>query len=79
MKGLRKKLLRIVVIAFLAFAVVDVGICMHAISHAFYNPEMTTTENIIWLFSCRDRTGCIVGLVVTYLMMAILRDKDSEK
>lgn len=77
-KGLRQKLLCIVAIAFMVFAVVDVGIMMHTIAHAFYHPDSTTTQNIIWLFSSRDRTGCIVGLVVTYLAMAILRPKDSN-
>lgn len=48
-----------------ALVCVIIGIC--TIIHAFRNPEMTTTQVILWMWSYNRNKIAIISLLVSYL------------
>ena len=64
---------------FVAFGIVCVFIAIMVVFHAFSNPSLTTTENILWIFESKLRTTSVLGMLVSYAIMNILYDDRKNK
>ena len=72
---LKTIILGLVVLAFIIFALISVVIGIMVFFHALANPELTTTQNFLWIFESRFRSVSVIGLFATYLVIAIFGRK----
>ena len=72
---LKTIILGLVVLAFIVFALIRVVIGIMVFFHALTNPELTTTQNFLWIFESRFRSVSVIGLFATYLVIAIFGRK----
>ena len=72
---LKTIILGLVVLAFIVFALISVVIGIMVFFHALANPELTTTQNFLWIFESRFRSVGVIGLFATYLVIAIFGRK----
>ena len=72
---LKTIILGLVVLAFIGFALISVVIGIMVFFHALSNPELTATQNFLWIFESRFRSVSVIGLFATYLVIAIFGRK----
>ena len=72
---LKTIILGLVVLAFIVFALISVVIGIMVFFHALANPELTTTQNFLWIFESRFRSVNVIGLFATYLVISIFGRK----
>lgn len=65
-------IITIVVLFFLLFSLLSVVMCVIGIIHAFSNPALTTTQNIIYTLFDMKGIYVLIGLVATYILLVIL-------
>ena len=72
---LKTIILGLVVLAFIVFALISVVIGIMVFFHALANPELTATQNFLWIFESRFRSVSVIGLFATYLVITIFGRK----
>lgn len=65
-------IITIVVLFFMLFSFLSVVMCVIGIIHAFSNPTLTTTQNIIYTLFDMKGIYVLIGLVTTYILLVIL-------
>lgn len=60
---------------FLISAIASVVVGVVTIVHAFQNPNMTTTQNILWMLSYGKNRVIILSMILSYLGMYITMPK----
>lgn len=55
----------------LVFGLIDIGIAVALCVHAFSNPELTATQNIIWIFESKFRAVSVFGSILSYFGIMI--------
>lgn len=69
---LRDVFLVIFALGVIVFGLICIGIAVIACVHAFSYPEMTTTQNILWVFESKFRTISVIGAILSYFGIMIL-------
>lgn len=75
----RNKIKNIILALFgMAFIIFSIGCivvgCM-VFFHAITNPELTVTQNFLWIFESKFRSVCTIGAIISYFGIAILGRK----
>lgn len=69
---LRDVFLAIFALGVIVFGIICIGIAVAAFVHAFSYPEMTATQNILWIFKSKFRTISVIGAILSYFGIMIL-------
>lgn len=63
-------------LAFIAFSVCCIVVGFMVFIHAINNPELTLTQNFLWIFESKFRSVSVIGSIVSYLGIIILAHMD---
>ena len=72
---LKTIILGLVVLAFIVFALISVVIGIMVFFHALANPELTLTQNFLWIFESKFRSVVVIGSIITYFGLAAIGSK----
>lgn len=75
----RNKIKNIILALFgMAFIIFSIGCivvgCM-VFFHAITNPELTLTQNFLWIFESKFRSVIVIGSIITYFGLAAIGSK----
>ena len=59
--------------AFIIFAIGCVVVRCMVFVHAITNPELTLTQNFLWIFESKFRSVIVIGSIITYFGLAAIR------
>lgn len=59
-------MIAIFALGFVVFGIICIGIAVATCIHAFSNPELTATQNILWVFESKFRTISVIGAIMSY-------------
>ena len=65
-------ILALIGMAFIIFAIGCVVVGCMAFVHAITNPELTVTQNFLWIFESKFRSVVVFGSIITYFGIAII-------
>lgn len=69
---LKDVMLAIFALGVIVFGLICIGIAVVACVHAFSYPEMTATQNILWVFESKFRTISVIGAILSYFGIMVL-------
>lgn len=72
---IKNTILALFALAFIIFALGCVVIGCMVFYHAIANPELTATQNFLWIFESKFRSVCTIGAIISYFGIAILGRK----
>ena len=58
--------------AFIIFAIGCVVVGCMVFLHAITNPELTLTQNFLWIFESKFRCVVVIGSIITYFGLGII-------
>ena len=58
--------------AFIIFATGCVAVGCMVFIHAITNPELTLTQNFLWIFESKFRSVVVIGSIISYFGMAAI-------
>ena len=58
--------------AFIIFAIGCVVVGCMVFLHAISNPELTLTQNFLWIFESKFRSVVVIGSIISYFGMAAI-------
>lgn len=59
-------------IAFIIFSIGSIVVGCMAIFHAITNPELTITQNFLWIFESKFRSVIVIGPIISYFGLAVI-------
>lgn len=72
---LKTIILILVALAFIVFALISIVIGIMVFFHALANPELTTTQNFLWIFESKFRSVVVIGSIISYFGLAAIGSK----
>lgn len=72
---IKNTILTLFTLAFIIFALGCVVIGCMVFYHAITNPELTATQNFLWIFESKFRSVCMIGAIISYFGIAALGRK----
>ena len=61
--------------AFIIFAIGCIVVGFMVFVHAITNPELTLTQNFLWIFESKFRSVVVFGSIISYFGIAIIGSK----
>ena len=61
--------------AFIIFAIGCIVVGCMVFVHAITNPELTLTQNFLWIFESKFRSVVVFGSIISYFGIAIIGSK----
>ena len=61
--------------AFIIFSIGCIAVGCMVFFHAITNPELTLTQNFLWIFESKFRSVVVFGSIITYFGIAIIGSK----
>ena len=69
---IKNYILALLGMALIIFAIGCVVVACMVFIHAITNPELTTTQNFLWIFASKFRSVVVIGSIISYFGFVVI-------